>query len=179
MIFVNGLQRTGTNFATSLFDNCTNWCWPYWKHTIKYESIDPKCDKVYCIIKNPYSWIESICVRDCVDIIAMYGHTYKLQDQNNHFGKFQLNVQRLCWVYKLFYTSWLNYEKTELIKYEDLLIKHKNSTNTLVPQSGKWDPKRIKPYLKYEAPLVPIPVKNIISKTLGKEFFDLIGYSIK
>lgn len=32
MIFVNGLQRSGTNFSKMLFKNNVDYAYPYWKH---------------------------------------------------------------------------------------------------------------------------------------------------
>ena len=176
MIFVNGIQRSGTNFAKSLYANAKDYCYPYCKHHFKYESIDPDCEKVYCIIKNPYTWVESICFRDCVDIIK-YFPSYQLYDENDHLGRFKINLKNLCTVYKTFYASWLAYDKTELIHYESLLIN--NDIHKRVPQGHNWDPKRYRTYLRYEAPLVPQKAQNIITETLGQDFFNKIGYEPK
>ena len=177
MIFVNGLQRSGTNFAKSLYNNAKDYCHPYWKHNLKYESIDPDCEKVYCIIKNPYTWVESICFRDEADIVASFQFLCQLRDENDYLGPFKINLQKLCTVYKTFYTTWLAYDKTELIHYESLLID--NNIHKIVPQGHNWDPKRYRTYLRYEAPLVPQEAKNIITETLGQDFFKKIGYEPK
>ena len=176
MIFINGIQRSGTNFAASLIENCEQYCWPYWKHDFKIQSVDPECDKVICVIKNPYTWVESICFRDCVDIVNWFP-SHHLAKGDDVLGPFNINITRLISVYKLFYISWMNYNKTELFHYEDLL--NNKNIHLKVDQGHNWDPKRAKSYLKYEAPLVPQEAKNIITETLGKEFFQRIGYPMK
>jgi hypothetical protein len=94
-----------------------------------------------------------------------------------HLGPHQINLKRLCTVYKLFYTSWLNYDKTKLIHYEDLLKKHQNING--VPYSDNWDQSKINSYLNYEAPLLPKASIDIITETLGAEFFKRIKYPHK
>lgn len=176
MIFLNGLQRTGTNFAETFYQDAITWCNPYWKHDPKLEGIEPEgADKVICIIKNPYTWVESICFRNQVDIVKWFPSRH-LRDNKHYLGPFNINLQRLLEVYYIFYTTWLNYEKTELVHYEDLLLR-KNVG--LVPMSHDWDPNRKKQYLKYEAPLIPQPAKDFISRYLKEDFFDKIRYPIK
>lgn len=182
MIFINGLQRSGTNFAKMLFANSVDYTYPYWKHDFKLEGIDPQCDKVICIIKNPYTWVESICFRDCVDIVSFHGqhHLHHRFDWDNtlHFiGNFNINLPRLCDVYKLFYTSWLNFKKTELVHYEGLI--NNNNIHIKISQGHNWDPSRADQYKKYEAPLISREYKDIINNKLGKEFFNLIKYEMQ
>lgn len=174
MIFVNGLQRSGTNFAHQIYQGSVQWCMPYWKHDPKMEGIDPPCDKVVCIIKNPYTWVESICFRNQVDIVQWFP-SYRLRDQNDFLGPFNINLIRLVRLYKCFYTSWLNYDKTELVHYEDLLLLNKIDR---VPMSDDWDESRKAQYINGLAPLVPQKAKKIITDQLGQKFFDKIGYEM-
>lgn len=182
MIFVNGIQRSGTNFVKSLFKDSTDFVYPYWKHHAKLEGINPNCDRVICIIKNPYTWVESICFRDCVDIISYYSSyylIYKMPEDKSHefIGEFNIHLPRLCQIYKLFYMSWLNYKKTELIHYEDLLTD--DNIHIIVPQGHDWVPSRAEQYKKYEAPLITREYKDIINNVLGEEFFNLIKYQMQ
>jgi hypothetical protein len=176
MIFVNGIQRSGTNFVKKLYPGSIDYIKPYYKHDPKMEGIDPECDKVLCVVKNPYTWVESICFRNEVDIVKWFP-SYILRDAEDYLGPFNINLPRLLTVYKCFYTSWLNYEKTKLVRYEDVLVKNRNVSD--VPMSDNWDPVKIRSYLKYEAPLLPDKAKSVITKNLGQEFFDRIGYPTK
>src|SRR6056300_732279 len=175
MILLNGLQRSGTNFATSIFSNVTDCVHPYHKHSIRDETIPVNCHKVFCIIKNPYTWVESICFRNQVDI-KKYFPFYKLHNEKDYLGPHHINLKELCRLYQDFYMSWITLDKTKLIHYEDLLIKYRRKN---IPYNSDWDTARTKTYLKYNAPLVTQEAKNVITNTLGKEFFNLIGYPIK
>jgi hypothetical protein len=120
-IFVNGLQRSGTNYTKQLLHLNTNldvhdWRNPYWKHDL-YNNIKPDCDEVICVIKNPYTWIESVCFRNCVDIKKMYSSLYS---DSNFIGNFNINLVELCQLYKNFYTNWINFG-VKLVHYENLL----------------------------------------------------------
>lgn len=175
MIFINGLQRSGTNFAHNVYKDSVQYCYPYWKHDPKLEGIDPNSPKVFCIIKNPYTWIESICFRNPVDIVEWFP-SHQLHDPKDHLGPHQINLKRLCTVYRLFYTSWLNYSKTKLIHYEDLLKKHQSITD--VPYTN-WNPDRINSYLNYEIHHLNRTHLDTINNTLGIDFIKRIGYPVK
>jgi hypothetical protein len=172
MIFINGIQRSGTNFAHTIYEGSEQYCHPYWKHDPKMEGIDPKCDRVICIIKHPITWVESICFRNQVDIVKWFPGR-QLRNETDYLGPFKINLHQLINTYKLFYTSWLNYDKTELVHYEDLLVKHQIDK---IPMSENWDPKRKAQYVKHKAPLVPQESKDYINKQLGDNFLNLIGY---
>lgn len=174
MIFINGIQRSGTNFACKIHKNSSDYSFPYWKHDPKLEGIDPDCTKVFCIIKNPYTWVESICFRNPVDIVKWFPSQH-LKDHKDHLGPHQINLKRLCITYKLFYASWLNYNKTKLIHYEQLLKTYRNIAD--VPYTD-WNPDRIDQYLNYKTTL-PHAAINIITETLGEDFFNRIGYPTK
>ena len=178
MIFVNGLQRSGTNFAKLQFKNSVDYCWPYWKHDLKTQDVQPMdCSAVKCIIKNPYTWVESICFRNPVDIIQWFSGLH-LYDQKDYLGPHKINLIKLISLYSFFYTSWMAYEKTKLIKYEDLLVLSSVKVDT-VDYSTDWDPSRRKSYLKYETTLLNRNDINTINETLGKEFFKKINYPMK
>jgi len=177
MIFVSGIQRSGTNFAHTIIENSVQACYPYFKHDPKLQDIDPECVKVFCIIKNPYTWVESICFRNEVDIVKWYPGL-NLRDHEDYLGPFHINLKRLLIAYRLFYTSWLNYEKTKLIHYEDLL-KKTNNTNFKTDHNDNWDANRKKSYIHYQTTLLPNESKDIITNFLGQEFFKLIKYPIQ
>jgi hypothetical protein len=181
--FICGLQRSGTNLQQILTPNAVVWADPYHKHYIKYKDIDPDVDQVLCLIKNPYMWIESICFRSSKDLTEIF-HEYYLdsvwhgtEDPEDFIGPRHLYLPRLCLVYKLFYTSWINYEKTRLIHYEDLI----NSETIImrVPHSDNWEPNRAHQYVNYQTNHLSNKQIQQITDCLGEDFFNKIGYPIK
>lgn len=176
-VFIVGIQRSGTNFARfNCFPGSVDVCDDYHKHCIKNE--DVSCEKVFCIVKNPYMWIESICFRNCVDIIT-YFPDYHLYDEKNYLGPFKINLVRLLHLYKDFYTSWINYEKTRIIQYEKLLVENSSKINHLVPESTNWNKRRIKNYLNYNTTLLSDDNIKTITNVLGHDFITKIGYPVK
>ena len=83
-IFVNGIQRSGTNYVRQLLQANTDHevherVSQYWKHDA-FNGTNPECDSIVCVIKNPYTWVESICFRNCVDIIIHHSQVYNEQE---------------------------------------------------------------------------------------------------
>lgn len=140
--FIAGLQRTGTNYVQKLFNEnieCNVNCQDiYWKHQIVFpesaylEKMNIKA--VILIVKNPYSWIESICFRDSVDIHDIYSIDYGMNDKETMYlinNEKTFNIKSLINLYTTFYNNWLincTYEKF-FIKYEDLLNKPNDIIN--------------------------------------------------
>lgn len=181
--FICGLQRSGTNLLQIIVPDATVWEDPYHKHCIKYEDIEPDVDRVLCVIKNPYMWIESICFRTPHDMTKAF-YEYFLdsvwvgtEDPEDFIGPYHLYLPRLCQVYKLFYTSWMNYHKTKLIHYEDLI--NSKTVAMHVPQSDNWDSDRAQQYVNYQPSYLSDKQIQQITDCLGEEFFNKIGYPIK
>jgi hypothetical protein len=176
MVFINGLQRSGTNFAYKICEEqATEYCPPYWKHDIKIDSVDPDASSVHCIIKNPYTWVESVCFRNPVNIVEHFS-SFDLLDLTDHLGPYQINLNRLCLVYKLFYSSWLTYPKTKLIHYEQLLEKNRSVRG--VPWTD-WDSNRVRSYLRYQTQHLNSNHISIINNNLGTDFIQKLGYQVK
>lgn len=178
-ILVVGLQRSGTNFATyNCFPGSLDYLDNYWKHDFKRDGEIP-CDKILCIIKNPYTWIESVCFRNKVDIIE-YFPEYRLYDEIDHIGPFKINLIRILNLYKNYYKSWMGYRKTELVHYEQqLLSEYPDKINSVVPHNEDWNIMRTKSYRKFSTSLLSEGEINTITETLGESFIRKIGYPIK
>ena len=193
-IFVNGIQRAGTNYTRQLLETNTDhyiceYMAPYWKHDCFADAV-PECDSIICVIKNPYTWIESVCFRNCVDIVDLNAHLYNSTD---NIGNFNINLIELCKLYKKFYTSWIDHGVT-LVHYENLLdqqyIKmflNKNldiiKDGIKIPEDVTWsanfEKKQIRSYKDYELFYLSQTHIDVINEQFGDVFFNLIQYPIK
>lgn len=129
--FLFGLQRSGTNFLertmTKNFNssrtnsthkgNC-------WKHSLDLPSGYNKTVPTLVIYKNPYTWVESLCLRNCVDWektqtkFPVTEGPVKLRLGPKHF-----NVVQLAKTYKYWCDTWVlsDLPNRYIIRYEDLL----------------------------------------------------------
>ena len=210
-IFIAGLQRTGTNYTQSLINlniDVNVWCDELtfekeedygilWKHNVNPISdfIKQKynIDGIILVIKNPYTWIESIVYRNYEDIIKYYNESYNLIEEENTV-KFKINS--LCRLYKDFYNNWMT-QDVLLVKYTNLLSNReqvffefaKKFQCTIkpqmkeiegnVPQSQNFDHSRIEKYKNFELSHLSNAEIEIINKELGEDFFNKIGYEMK
>lgn len=193
-IFVNGIQRTGTNYTRQLLkENIDHGIHdrmpPYHKHD-SFTGIKPTCDSIICVIKNPYTWVESICFRNCVDIKEKNSQLFNKTDS---IGNFNINLIELCRLYKKFYTSWINYG-VNLVHYENLLDEqyvkmflNKNfnwvGNNIQIPKnvdfSANFEKKQIQWYKNYDLFYLHKNHIDIINEQLDNNFLNLIEYPIK
>lgn len=198
-VFINGLQRTGTNYALKLFkQNLPNiefkdWANPYWKHDFyKGPFLNNPPNKILTIIKHPYSWVESICFRNCVDIKTWFPNYY-LHNAQDHCGPFQINLKNLCELYYDWYNTWLNVPQVNLIQYERLLTERDVRRNikrifnihpkTIVipnniPQSHDFVNERKELYKDYKTQYLNAKEKQIIKNSLPKDFLKRIHYNL-
>ena len=130
--FIFGLQRSGTNFLQTLIERnfdktLLNNQKVSWKHSIE----DPiKYDKnlpTIVIHKNPYTWVESVCLRNKVDWQKTQRKYPSEEATTPEFtiGPRKMNLTNLVLTYKEFHENWLYREDIPsymFIKYEDLLI---------------------------------------------------------
>lgn len=207
-IFIAGLQRSGTNYAQHLINKNVdvNVFWiPYetnngdyslWKHNINpltKELIDSNnIDGTILIIKNPYSWVESICFRNCMDIIDVYGDKYGLLQEGSEQ---KINIRNLIRFYKNFYINWLN-TNAYLIKYEDLLSDKEYELNKFAivfgvdindniedveptPIVPYYSKDKVDKYLNVQLNYLSNDDIAIINQELGEIFFDIIRYEMK
>lgn len=133
--FIFGLQRSGTNYLEQLINQNfkgrrSNKVNRSWKHSIDMPKQYDLSKPTLIIHKNPYMWIESICLRNTVDWLKTQ-KTYPAQEGSNELklGPNQINVENLAKTYKHFHNTWVWNNKTcklyQVIKYEDLLVDQK------------------------------------------------------
>lgn len=134
-----GLQRSGTNYLEQLMKNNfhsirkdprNNEWRDYWKHSIDVPNGFSRDRPTLIIYKNPYTWIESICLRRNVDWVRSQ-KTYPAKEGLDELklGKENLNVENIAKTYKHFCNTWI-WNKPQsnayiIIRYEDLLITEK------------------------------------------------------
>ena len=202
-IFINGLQRTGTNYVLKLFQQNLSSIefkedthHPYYHKHDLYNFKNPFTDKypnkILTIIKHPYSWIESICFRNCVDIKTFFSN-YNLHNTQDHCGSFSINLKNLCKLYYDWYNTWLDVPQVNLIPYERLLAERDVRRNIKrifniypktihIPQkvfmSDDWDNKRKELYKNYKTQYLNAKEKQIIKECLPKDFLKRIKYNL-
>ena len=140
-----GLQRSGTNvlsdMLTGSFSSLENNFYQInprrfdsiWKHTIHVPTIYIDCP-LFVIFKNPYKWVESICLRNHADVLFRQVK-YPIDERegvtnNVLFGKNKFNLENLGKLYSHFFESWVvnqnkNIKQKIIVNYEDLLDKEK------------------------------------------------------
>ena len=140
-----GLQRSGTNLLSNMltrsFSSLKNNFYqinerrfdPIWKHSIYVPTIYVDCP-LFVIFKNPYKWVESICLRNYADILSRQAK-YPIDERegfanNVLFGKNKFNLENLGKLYSHFFESWIvnqnkNIKQKIIVNYEDLLDKEK------------------------------------------------------
>jgi hypothetical protein len=166
-----------------------------WKHNINTLNStliqEYNIDGFILIIKNPYSWIESIVYRKTIDIVITYGDKYNLLENG------ELSISNLINLYKDFYSNWLN-AGAFLIKYEDLLLYKEffliefakkfnlslklnkiEDINFFVEQSSNFDYSLIDKYINVDLSYLNKIQIDTINRELGNDFFNKIGYKIK
>jgi hypothetical protein len=124
-----GLQRSGTNFLEDLVKNNFNGKKlndqrKSWKHSIDVPSIYDENTPTLIIHKNPYTWIESISLRNNVDWIKTQKKYPADQKTDSCFmigEKQSMNIINLALTYRHFHETWLDKNHYEM-KYEDLLV---------------------------------------------------------
>ena len=140
-----GLQRSGTNLLSDMltrsFSSLENNFYQInerrfdsvWKHSIYVPTIYIDCP-LFVIFKNPYKWVESICLRNHADILSRqvkYPVNAREGFANNVlFGKNKFNLENLGKLYSHFFESWIvnrnkNIKQKIIVNYEDLLDKEK------------------------------------------------------
>lgn len=143
-IFVNGLQRSGTNYLTRLISdnfhdirnvNKAKTNSPAWKHNLVIDENLYSEARVHSpnyfvfIYKNPYTWLESICVRGGVDYVStqlLHGDPKKIEGIK--FPDTQISVSHVAKTWSTWIQNWLidkndiiPYNMRKYTRYEDLL----------------------------------------------------------
>lgn len=215
-IFIAGLQRSGTNYTQSLINKNVdvNVFWGdfnfsekdnagiLWKHNIQPLSTEIiekySIDGIILVIKNPYSWIESIVYRNHIDIIESFNNKFSIIEDLSgkiYRNTIKFNITNLARLYKSFYMNWLNYD-SYLIRYEDLLSNKEFQLNKFskafglnvnnriidienVDESSDFKRDRIDKYINEELSHLGSDDIFKINNELGQDFFDIIGYKMK
>jgi len=116
--YVFGLQRSGTNFLETIFNqnfmsNRMNGFCDYrsWKHSIDVPAKYDSTVTTFVIHKNPYTWVESIALRNNVDWLKSQT-TYpalEINDPRVAIGdKKKFDLINLCKTYRHFHETWLD-----------------------------------------------------------------------
>ena len=209
--YIFGLQRSGTNFLQKLiFCNFharkVNAKEGAWKHSI----VDPpKYDKslpTIIIYKNPYTWVESVSMRNNVDWIETQ-NKYPVNEQIREalkVGPKNMNLRNLCMTYSSFHNNWLrrnDINKYLIIKYEDLLDPEKRSEvlakiedrfgfqrktrgKWVIPERGDvsqskdYDEEREKYYLECKPKYLTSRQINEVNRIVGAKRIMRMGYKI-
>ena len=143
-----GLQRSGTNILSEMLKRSCSSSKNnldqinerrfdvIWKHSIYVPTINIDCP-TFVILKNPYKWVESICLRNHRDILirqVKYPIDEREGFSNNYlFGKNKFNLENLGKLYSHFFETWVinknkNIKQKIIVKYEDLLNKEKRES---------------------------------------------------
>lgn len=198
--YIFGLQRSGTNFLENILRTNykatkLNRTTKSWKHSIDVpEGYNSKKPTVL-IHKNPYTWVESICLRNKVDWLKTQ-KTYPADEiEDEHLSLGRMNIKNLAKTYKHFHDTWLS-QDIHIIQYEMLLEKsekllgdletsfgwNRTSSTLSIPPRGKvsqskdYDETREK-YYKSQTPkkLTKYHIKTI-NDILGDDTFKKLGY---
>lgn len=197
-IFVNGIQRSGTNYLTSILKLNTDYeIFEYdnnhWKHDICKYRLNHRSnhDKIITVIKNPYTWVESICFRNAVDVVDLHPEYNLNSDQGIIING--INLENLINLYKSFYDSWYEYG-SKVIRYE-YILNEKNifkflynqfniysediSVPEKVPHSDYFASQDIDYYLGHKSIYLEDVHTQKINELLGENFFIRYGYNMK
>jgi hypothetical protein len=153
--FVFGLQRSGTNYLEQLITQNfkarrANRANKSWKHAIDVPKHYNASQPTFIIYKNPYTWVESICIRNTVDWLKTQ-KTYPVEQgpEDLRLGPNNINVESLAKTYKHFHDTWLwstlDKSSTQVFKYESLLVDNSreqalNQVSQLLPvrKANHW-----------------------------------------
>lgn len=150
IFYVFGLQRTGTVFVEESFKannqhynmgnkeyaDVQNWGKP-WKHLIDLELATERWQHgipTLVVIKNPYTWVESIVFREPIDFFDTQDRYHELKSVD-HYHVNDIDIEALVTIYNEFYKKWvikkipwLDFENVWLFRYEDLItaVKGRN-----------------------------------------------------
>lgn len=211
-IQIIGLQRSGTNFLETLiqhnFKDVEIQCKTetgQWKHSLTIENLFhfDSIDLVLVIAKNPFTWVESISMRNCADYLTRQ-NKYEVFDHNtlspNCIGGLHLNLKSLCKTYNDFYKFWLhNFDSKRIfVCYEDILEKEniltlfdklvligleRISDDIVIPQLGlvpeslieynTYPKDHLDKYKKYVTRHISKEQRKIIATTINKSLLKL------
>lgn len=120
-----------------------------WKHSIDVPAKYDDTITTFVIHKNPYTWVESIALRNDVDWLKTQT-TYpalEINDKRVMIGdKRKFDLINLCKTYRHFHETWLN-RGDMIIKYEDMLIPEtrRDIINRIHENMGYVEKRGVKP----------------------------------
>lgn len=198
--YIFGLQRSGTTFLerllTSNFICSVANGHDSWKHSLRIPDTQNETMK-FVIFKNPYTWAESVCLRDPADLPITSPELTEHEPGDEFFPGTPMNLNRLCNLYADYALgckrSTIDFH---IVNYENLLhpktrsqildcvpFDRRSSGDWLIPAPGSlfmsegYESERDEYYLKQQ-PLCLTPEQiDVINKTITDEVFDFLGYS--
>lgn len=190
--YLFGLQRSGTNLVHNLIkDNYglepANSGHEEWKHSMKPALKNDY--PIFKVIKNPYTWVESIVYRERADFYEKHDYDFF---QPGPFMVEDVNLNMLMYVYKTWYDQWK--DKGILIKYEDILYPDQQREYFAKHFGDLGDWKTVEPgsmfmcedfkeeHLEYYEKQRPTKLTGmhvkIINKVMTKYFFIETGFKM-
>lgn len=124
-----------------------------WKHSIDVPDGLKQNIPIITMHKNPYLWVESICMRNTVDWIKTQTEypANKCDDDRLKLGNKGLNVVNLAKTYLHWYNTWLTISSpdTFTIRYEDLLDDRERLDDILtsVQKYGSFKRRNVKKWI--------------------------------
>lgn len=202
--FLFGLQRTGTNYLQQLiktnFDLENNPQVP-WKHSIDIpDQFSLEAQRpILVIVKNPYTWVESISFRHKVDFVERQKKfNIRAGSKEYQVGPYGLNIIGLAQTYKEFCKNWCT-KGLYIIRYEQLLHDdlrekvlddfsimsgtprpevYENVPVGRVSQSPRFTVQDIEYYKECKPTQLTKKQINHINTTIGKKWIQGLGYKV-
>ena len=165
--FMFGIQRSGTNYLQQLLHenfqsvklmNRQGTCW---KHSLEVPKGWDYGRFTFVIYKNPYTWVESMTLRNRVDWLKTQNR-YPADDLHkiDVLNVEGMNIVNLAYTWRDFHTTWLRSDvlnpRTHLvIQYENLLDDQKRAkTLNTIRHLTKWD-------MKHPNAWVDVPIGKV------------------
>lgn len=187
-----GLQRTGTTFVGEIIKNSYGLDYANsdntWKHML-YPLIEFDYP-VITVIKNPYTWVESIAWREPADLPKTSPSITDAGDYviDNSYGECPINVEVLISLYKSWWNQWMNVGTQ--VKYEDMIVNpfHQlidvfgHTDFPYVPEPGSlfmsegYSNDHDQYYIDQKPQKLEPNFIEMINETLGDSFFTITGY---
>lgn len=206
------MQRSGTNFVETIMKrnfiaHHSNPATRCWKHSIDLPERYEKRVPTLVIYKNPYTWIESICLRNQVDWIKKQTKypANEVCNKNLRLGPKNFNVINVAKTYKHFHETWFINNPCDnriAVRYEDMLQentrneilnkiqtqflieRHNSNKGWIIPERGvvsqsrDYNGDREKYYLEMKPKNLSDMQIDAINKNIGTDLIEKMGYNV-
>lgn len=197
--YIFGLQRSGTNYLETLlrinyYAAKRNTHRKVWKHSLTIPKDYDKTIPSIVIVKNPYTWIESLAWRDRADWHTM--QTHFPSDRKHVIGPNNIDVIDAMTCARTFFDTWCTEDRC-VIRIEDLIQRPEAITKNIatklnfgsrgtfrhplerqVSMSKKYDKTRNDYYTKQMPEHLTATDISVINDTLCEADFERLGYRI-